>query len=150
MKVILRSDVDKLGRKGDVVTVADGFARNYLVPRGLAMKAGRGEVAQASAMRRSREQREARDRESAEEVSSRLTAVKISIPAKAGAEGRLFGSVTTAEIAAAVVAATGIEVDRRKVTLDEPIKTLGVHEVPIRLHADVETRIAVEVVAQAE
>jgi large subunit ribosomal protein L9 len=150
VKVILRSDVDKLGLKGDVVTVADGFARNYLVPRGLAMKAGRGEIAQAGAMRRSREQREARDRESAEEVSGRLSGAKISIPAKAGAEGRLFGSVTTADIAAAVAAATGVELDRRKVSLDEPIKTLGVHEVPIRLHADVETRVTVEVVTQAE
>ncbi len=150
MKVILRSDVDKLGHKGDVVTVADGFARNYLVPRGLAMKAGRGEEAQAGAMRRSREQREARDRESAEEISGRLVGATISIPAKAGAEGRLFGSVTTADIAAAVEAATGIELDRRKVNLGEPIKTLGVHEVPIRLHADVEPRITVEVVAQAE
>jgi large subunit ribosomal protein L9 len=150
MKVILRSDVDKVGLKGDVVTVADGFARNYLVPRGLAMKAGRGEIAQAGAMRRSREQREARDRESAEEVSGRLSGANISIPAKAGAEGRLFGSVTTADIAAAIVAATGIDVDRRKVSLDEPIKTLGVHEVPIRLHADIETRVTVEVVTQAE
>ncbi len=150
MKVILRSDVDKLGRKGDVVTVADGFARNYLVPKGLAMKAGRGEAAQAGAMRRSREQREARDRESAEELSGRLAGVRISIPAKAGAEGRLFGSVTTADIAAAVVDATGIELDRRKVSLDEPIKTLGVHEVAIRLHAEVESRVTVEVVTQGE
>lgn len=150
MKVILRSDLNKLGRKGDVVTVADGFARNYLVPRGLAMKAGRGEEAQASAMRRSREQREARDRESAEELSGRLAGAKVLIPAKAGAEGRLFGSVTTAEIAAAVAAATGIELDRRKVSLDEPIKTLGVHEVAIRLHADVESRVTVEVVTQGE
>ncbi len=150
MKVILRSDIEKVGRKGDVVTVADGFARNYLVPRGLALKAGRGEVAQAAVMRRSREQREARDRESAEELSGRLVAATIAIPAKAGAEGRLFGSVTTADIAAAVEAATGIELDRRKVHLDEPIKTLGVHEVPIRLHVDVDTRISVEVVTQPE
>lgn len=150
MKVILRSDVEKVGRKGDVVTVSDGFARNYLVPRGLALKAGRGEEAQAAAMRRSREQREARDRESAEELSGRLTAATVSIPAKAGAEGRLFGSVTTADIAAAVLAATGVELDRRKVSLDEPIKTLGIHEVPLRLHADIETRITVEVVTQAE
>jgi large subunit ribosomal protein L9 len=150
MKVILRSDVDKLGRKGDVVTVADGFARNYLVPRGLAMKAGRGEVAQAAVMRRSREQRESRDRESAEELSAQLVAATVSIPAKAGAEGRLFGSVTSADIAAAVEAATGIELDRRKVNLEEPIKTLGVHDVHVRLHADVDTRISVEVVPQAE
>ncbi|HUQ62825.1 MAG TPA: 50S ribosomal protein L9 [Acidimicrobiales bacterium] len=150
MKVILRSDVEKVGRKGDVVTVADGFARNYLVPRGLAMKAGRGEEAQAAAMRRSREQREVRDRESAEELTSRLAAKTITITAKAGAEGRLFGSVTTAEIATAIRSATGIELDRRKVNLDEPIKTLGVHEVQVRLHADVDSRVTVEVVTQPE
>lgn len=150
MKIILRSDVDKVGRKGDVVTVADGFARNYLVPRGLAMKAGPGEIAQAAVMRRSREQREARDRESAEALTGRLASAKVTISAKAGAEGRLFGSVTTAEIAAAVRAATGIELDRRKINLDEPIKTLGVHDVQVRLHAEVDTRISVEVVTPAE
>jgi large subunit ribosomal protein L9 len=150
MKVILRSDVDKVGRKGDVVTVADGFARNYLVPRGLAMKAGRGEEAQAAAMRRSREQREVRDRESAQELTGRLSAKTITIPAKAGAEGRLFGSVTTADIAVAIETATGIELDRRKVSLDEPIKTLGVHEIKIKLHAEVDASVTVEVVTQAE
>lgn len=148
MKVVLRSDVDKLGRKGDVVTVSDGFARNYLVPRGLALKASAGAEAQASAMRRARELSEARDRESAEEIAGRLGSARISVNAKAGAEGRLFGSVTAADIAAALETSTGVKVDRRKISLDEPIKTVGTHEVPIRLHAEVESRVIVEVVTQ--
>lgn len=146
MKVILRSDVTNVGHKGDVCDVSDGFARNFLVPRGLAMKASDGAMAQAAAMRRAREVRDARDRGAAEELAGRLTPQVIRITAKAGTEGRLFGSVTTHDIASAVEAQTGIALDRRKVHLDEPIKALGVHEVPVKLHTDVELRLSVEVV----
>ena len=148
MKVILRADVPSVGNKGDVLDVADGYARNYLVPRGLAMAASKGALAQAEAMRRSRAIRDARDREAAEEVAGKLTPVTIRIPARAGAEGRLFGSVTPADVAAAVEAQTGVEVERRRLHLDEPIRALGIHEVPLRLHPNVEVRLSVEVVAE--
>lgn len=148
MKIVLRADVDNVGKKGDVLDVADGFGRNYLVPKGLAMVASKGVVAQAGAMRRSRDVKDARDRESAEVVARELVASVIRIPVKAGAEGRLFGSVTTADVVEAVHAQAGVELDRRRLHLAEPIKTLGTHEVPVKLHADVEFQITVEVVAQ--
>ncbi|MBV8561175.1 MAG: 50S ribosomal protein L9 [Acidimicrobiia bacterium] len=148
MKVILRADVADVGHKGDVLDVADGYARNYLVPRGLAMAASKGALAQAESMRRARTVRDARDREAAEEVATKLTPLTITIPARAGAEGRLFGSVTPVDIAAAVQAQASIEVDRRRLHLDEPIRALGAHEVPLRLHPDVEVRLNVEVVAE--
>ena len=147
MKVILRSDVSNVGRKGDVLEVSDGFARNYLVPKGLAMRATDGAMAQAAAMRRARDLKEAKDRAGAEEVARRLTPVVIRIPARAGAEGRLFGSVTSADIVEAVAHQTGVVVDRRRVHLDEPIKSLGTHDVPLKLHADVEAHLQVEVVS---
>jgi len=148
VKIVLRADVDNVGKKGDVLDVADGFGRNYLVPKGLAMVASKGVVAQAGAMRRSRDVKDARDRESAEVVARELVASVIRIPVKAGAEGRLFGSVTTADVVEAVQAQAGVELDRRRLHLVEPIKTLGTHEVPVKLHADVEFQITVEVVAQ--
>lgn len=147
MKVILRSDVAKLGLKGDVVDVADGYARNYLVPRGLALQATDGAMAQATAMRRARDLKEARDREGAEEIARRLTPAVVRITARAGAEGRLFGSVTAADLAEAVEAQTGVTLDRRRIHLDDPIKNLGSHEVAVRLHTDVEARLQVEVVS---
>jgi large subunit ribosomal protein L9 len=148
VKVILRADVPDVGHKGDVLDVADGYARNFLVPRGLAMKASKGALEQAESMRRARAVRDARDREAAEEVATRLTPLTIRIPARAGAEGRLFGSVTPADIADAVQSQAGIEVERRRLHLDEPIRAVGVHEVPLRLHPDVEVRLSVEVVAE--
>jgi large subunit ribosomal protein L9 len=146
VKVILRADDNDVGKKGDIVDVASGYARNYLVPKGLALKATDGNVAQAAAMRRSRDLRDAKDRGAAEEVAKTLVPTTITVKAKAGAEGRLFGSVTTADIAAAVQAQTGIELDRRKLHLDEPIKSVGTHHVPAKLHSDVEFPITVEVV----
>ncbi len=147
MKVVLRADVPNVGNKGDVLDVADGYARNFLVPRGLALQASKGAVAQAVSMRRAREQREARERGSAEDLAARLTPEVITVSAKAGAEGRLFGSVTAADVVAAVESQTGVALDRRKLHLEEPIKALGRHEVPVRLHSAVELRLAVEVVA---
>jgi large subunit ribosomal protein L9 len=148
MRVILRSDVDNVGKKGDVVEVADGFARNYLVPKGFAMKASDGALQQAQSMRRARDVKDAKDRESAEVVARQLVPAVIRIPAKAGTEGRLFGSVTAAEVASAVEAQTGIAIDRRRLHMAEPIKTLGSHEVPVKLHADVEFRVTLEVVPE--
>ena len=147
MRVVLRTDVEGVGKKGDVLDVADGFARNFLVPKGRAIKAMPGVQAQAEAMRRSRDVKDARDREGAEVVARKLVPLVIRIPARAGREGRLFGSVTAADVAEAVAAQAGVDLDRRKLHIEEPIKALGSHEVPVKLHAEVEFRLNVEVVA---
>jgi large subunit ribosomal protein L9 len=148
VKVVLRSDVDNVGKKGDIVDVADGFGRNFLIPKGKALLATRGVQAQAASMRRSRDVKDAADREGAESVARTLVPAVIRVAARAGADGRLFGSVTTADVAEAVDKQVGIELDRRKLHLDEPIRSLGVHEVPVKLHADVEFRLTVEVVTE--
>ena len=147
MKIVLREDVESLGHKGDLVDVADGYARNFLVPRGLAMKATRGGIAQAEAMRRNRSAREDRDREAAQELAGKLTASPIVVTAKAGEGGKLFGSITSSDIADAIAQQAGAEVDRRSIQLAEPIKELGELEVPVRLHADVTASLQVTVVA---
>jgi len=147
MKVVLRDDVENLGHKGDVVDVADGYARNYLVPRGLAMKATRGVVAQAEAMRRNRSAREVREVESAQAQASAISGIRLEIPARAGEGGKLFGSVTAADIADAIQAQSGVEVDRRKIGLDEPVKEIGEVEVVVKLHAGVDATLTVAVVA---
>ena len=148
MKVILRSDVAGVGKRGDICEVAAGYARNYLMPKGLAMKATAGADKQAASMRRARDVRDAQDRAAAEEIATKLVPTRITVTARAGAEGKLFGSVTTSDIADAVTAQTGIEIDRRDLRLDEPIKALGEHTVPTRLHAEVEFPITIEVVAK--
>ena len=147
MKIVLRADVENLGHKGDLLEVADGYARNYLVPRGLALKASKGIVKQAEAMRRSRDARDARDRAGAEEIATRLAGAKIEVKARAGEGGKLFGSVTSSDLTDAVLAQTGVELDRRKIELAEPLKELGAAEVAVRLHPDVSTALQVEVVA---
>ena len=148
MRIVLRSDVDNLGHKGDLLEVADGYARNYLVPRGLAIQATKGAVKQAEAMRRSRQQREIRDRQHADEVAVLMTARPVRISARAGATGKLFGSVTAAEVAEAASAQLGVELDRRKLHLEEPLREIGPHEVTIRLHPEVEATMVVEVVPE--
>jgi large subunit ribosomal protein L9 len=145
VKVVLRADVTRLGNKGDILDVADGYARNYLVPRGLALQASPGVVEQAAAMRRSRDVRDARERGAAEEVARALVPQVVRIVARAGGGGRLFGSVTTTDVAEAVREQTGIELDRRRLHLDEPIREVGTHRVTARLHADVEFPVTVEV-----
>ena len=145
MRIVLRDDIDNVGKKGDIIDVADGFARNYLIPKGKAIAATKGVQAQADAMRRSRDKKDQSDRESAEVVARTLVPTVIAITAKAGAEGKLFGSVTTADLTEAVLAQTGVELDRRRIHLDEPIRSVGTHEIPVKLHADVEFRLTVEV-----
>jgi large subunit ribosomal protein L9 len=146
MKVVLRSDVDGVGKRGDLVEVSDGYARNYLLPGSLAIVATDGIEQQAKSMRRSRDLRDAKDREGAEAVARKLVPMVIKIPARAGAEGRLFGSVTTHDVVEAVHEQAGVELDRRRITTDEQIKSIGTHEVAVRLHPEVEFRITVEVV----
>ena len=145
MKVVLRADVENVGKKGDILDVADGFARNFLIPKGHAIVATKGVVAQAASMRRSRDVRDAKDREAAEIVARTLVPAVVRIAAKSGSEGRLFGSVTAADVVEAVQAQTGVALERRRVHLEEPIKSVGMHEVPVKLHADVEFRITLEV-----
>ena len=146
MQVVLRTDLDHLGKRGDIVEVADGYARNFLLPKGHAILATKGVANQATAMRRARDLRDAKDRESAEAVARTLVPIVIRIPVRAGTGGRLFGSVTAADVVDAVAAQTKVNLDRRRLHLDEPIKTLGVHEVPVKLHSDVEFRVTVELV----
>ena len=145
MRVILRTDVETVGTKGDVVDVADGYARNYLLPKGWAMKASPGAEAQAEKMRRSRSIKDAADRSAAEDIATRLVPTTITIAARVGTEGRLFGSVGTAEVVEAIAKQTGIELDRRQVKLNEPIKESGTHLVPVKLHTDVEFPVTLEV-----
>ncbi|HTW06855.1 MAG TPA: 50S ribosomal protein L9 [Acidimicrobiales bacterium] len=146
MRVVLRSDVAKLGKRGDVCDVSDGYARNYLLPKGHAIVASEGITDQAARMRHARETKDAHDRQVAETIARGLVQHVIRIPMRAGPEGKLFGSVSTANIADAVAEQAGVEVDRHKLHLLEPIKTLGTHEVPLRLHADVEFPVTVEIV----
>ncbi|MHB1446290.1 MAG: 50S ribosomal protein L9 [Acidimicrobiales bacterium] len=148
MRLVLRADIDGVGKKGDIVDVADGYARNYLVPRGHAFQASKGVVAQAASMRRGRDLKDAKDRAAAETVARELVARVITIKARAGTEGRLFGSVTSSDIAEAVQAQAGAQLDRRRLELEEPIRHLGTHEVPVRLHPEVQFRITLEVVAE--
>ncbi len=147
MKVVLRSDIAQLGKKGDVLDVADGYARNYLVPRGLALKASEGSEAQAQAMRRSRDIKDAAERSAAEEIATRLVPKIIQLSARAGGEGKLFGSITAQDVVAAVHDQANIELDRRKVHLSDPIREVGTHRVTVKLHSDVEFPVTVEVTA---
>ena len=146
MKVILRQDIAGVGCRGDIIAVADGHARNYLLPRGLALVATDGAVQQATSMRRARDLREASDRASAHTVAETLMARSFTVKAKAGNEGRLFGSVTTADIVAALAAQSGVILDRKKV-VTQPIRTTGAHTAIVRLHADVECTVKLSVVA---
>jgi large subunit ribosomal protein L9 len=147
MKVILRSDLKGLGKRGDIVEVSEGHARNFLLPKGHAFTATDGAVSQATAMRRARDLRDAQDRESAQAVASKLVSTTITIKVKAGAEGRLFGSVTAADVAAAIHEQAHIDLDRRKLHV-EHIKTTGTHQVSAKLHHDVEFPITLEVLAK--
>jgi large subunit ribosomal protein L9 len=146
MKVILRSDLDGLGKRGDIVEVANGHARNYLIPRGHALVASDGAVEQAGKMRKARDQRDSSAREAATTIASTLVPKVIIVEAKAGPEGKLFGSVTAADIVAAVEAQTGITLERRQVEV-EVIKTTGQHAATASLHTDVSFPITIDVVA---
>jgi large subunit ribosomal protein L9 len=148
MKVVLRADVEGLGRKGDVCEVAAGFARNYLVPKGLALKSSAGAERQAEAMRRSAALRRAADRADAEEIAVRLAPAVLSIEARAADTGHLYGSVGPADIVAAVESQVGAVVDPKTVMLEAPIREVGSHPVLFHLHADVEVPVTVEVTAQ--
>jgi large subunit ribosomal protein L9 len=147
MRVLLRDDVQGIGRRGDIVNVADGYARNFLFPTGQALKATDGIEGQATAMRRARDLRFAQSEEAARTQADVLRDATIAISARAGTTGRLFGSVSAHEIAEAIATQKGIEVDRDAIMLPEPIKSIGVVEVPIALFGEVSVNVSVEVTA---
>ncbi len=144
MEVILREDVPKLGHRGDLVNVKDGYARNYLLPRKLAMAATPGNRKQLEMMKAATARRLANEKGAAESFAAQLAELTLTIPAKAGEADQLFGSVTSMAVAEAL-AARGFQVDRRRVELDHPIKTLGEYEVPIRLHPEVTATVKLQV-----
>lgn len=145
MKVILTQEVRSLGAPGDVVEVADGYGRNFLIPRGLGRVATEGALKQVETIRRTREVREIKDKEKAEEVANQIQSLKIRIPAKAGDQGRLFGQVMPQAVAEAIAKAGGPKVDKRRLHFDGPIKHLGMHPVSLRLHPEVEASFSVEI-----
>ncbi|MFP5577744.1 MAG: 50S ribosomal protein L9 [Acidimicrobiia bacterium] len=147
MRVILRTDVDMVGKRGDLVDVSDGHARNHLIPKGLAMRATADAEAQAEQMRKAREVRDTKAIEAAQEVATALVPRTIHITAKAGETGQLFGAVHEAEISEAVKAQTEIELDKKIIIIDEPIKTVGTHYVMAKLHQEVQFPITIEVEA---
>lgn len=149
MKIILRSNVDGLGKRGEILDVADGYSRNYLIPKGLAMRASQGAERDAEAMRRVEEQRDAKSLEAANALAQRIGATPMTIAARASDEGKLFGSVGITEIVGAAEHA-GIEIDRSAVDLDEPIKEIGDHSVTLNLHPQVKMAISVSVIADEE
>ena len=146
MKLILTQEVVGLGGPGDVVEVKDGYGRNYLMPRGAAIRWTRGGEKQITSIRRGREVREIADLGSAQEVKGRLENLQVTLPVKAGDAGRLFGSVTVADIVEAVSRAGGPQVDKRRIEIGSPIKTVGAHQVTVRLHPEVAATVSLEVV----
>jgi large subunit ribosomal protein L9 len=149
MEVILREHVDNLGRRGEIVKVADGYARNYLLPRKLALLATEGNKKVVERERVKFEAKETEEKKVAEAISERINNVDVEISRKVGETEALYGSVTTADIAEALNA-KGLEIDKRKIVLAEPIKKLGEFEVPVKLHRDVTTHVKVKVVAEGQ
>jgi large subunit ribosomal protein L9 len=148
MKVLLRSDIDGVGKRGDIIDVSGGFARNHLLPAGKAILASPGVEGQAAAMRKSRDLRDARDRESSETVARTLVGNVVTMPARAKGE-RLFGSISTLDIVRKVEEQTGAVIDRKDLVLDEPIKTVGEHNVRVELIGGVVFELTVDVVAES-
>jgi len=149
MKLILTQEVAGLGAPGDVVEVKDGYGRNFLVPRGVAMRWTRGGEKQITSIKRGREVREVRDLGHAKEIKGQLEGLQVTLPVRAGSGGRLFGAVTVADIVAAVSKAGGPQVDKRRLEMAQPIKTVGAHQVSVRLHPEVAATVSVEVVPEA-
>ena len=147
MKLVLTQEVSNLGAPGDVVEVKDGYGRNYLVPRGLAIKWTRGAEKQIATIKKARSVREVRDVGHADEIKAQLEALTVRIPAQAGGTGRLFGAVTVGDIVAAVTSSGGPEIDKRRIEVGNPIKTVGAHQVTVRVHDDVTATLNLEVVA---
>lgn len=148
MKVILLSDVKSLGHKGDVVEVAEGYARNYLIPKGLAKEATGGSLRELQAIKEKQQAREKEQLEQAKQLAAKLHGQAVRITSKAGDKGRLFGSVTNKEVAEAIAAQFQVDIDRRKIELKEAIKALGEYPVKVRIHPQVTADMIVRVVGE--
>ncbi len=146
MKVILTKPVESLGDKGDVVEVSDGYARNYLVPRKFAVKASDGALRQAEAMRVARVESARKTLEEAQILADSLAGTRVVVAARAGDAGNLFGSIGVSDIAAAIVKFTGVDIDKKIIKIDEPIKEIGLHEIALQPHTDIEVSVTLDVI----
>jgi large subunit ribosomal protein L9 len=146
MQVILKQDVEKIGRRGDIIEVSRGYVRNFLVPRGLAEMATPSKLEEVRREMEEAEERDQRMAERANEIAQTLNKSVITIEARTGEDERLFGSVTAANIASAIEKARDVRIDRRRIKLEEPIKSLGTHQVPVQVHGDIEASVKVIVV----
>lgn len=148
MRIILQKTVERLGDPGDVADVADGYARNFLIPRGLAVKAEKGTERHAESLKRAHEARIDARKGDSEALAARIMHTPVVVKARAGDEGKLFGSVTAADIAEALSAQTSVPIDRRDVRLDEPIRSIGTHQVTVHLHPEVDPVVTIDVQPQ--
>ena len=146
MKLLLTQDVDGLGARGEVVDVSDGYGRNYLLPKGKAIKAAAGAVRTLESARVRREEKDRKERLEAEQVAAGLVKTRVVIAAHAGDEGRLFGSVGAADVVAGIKKFTGVDIDRKHVDIPAPIRAIGLHEVRISLHPEVEFPVTIDVI----
>ena len=146
MKLILTSDVQDLGKRGDVVDVADGYARNYLLPRKVAIVANEGALKDAEAIREARLEAEQKAKEAAETIATQLVGSRVVLAARAGDEGQLYGSVGVGDVVEGIHRFTGIELSKSDVVLGEPIKAIGLHEITVRLHPEVEFPLTLDVI----
>jgi large subunit ribosomal protein L9 len=146
MKLILLSDVIDLGKKGDLVDVSDGYARNFLLPKRRAMKATDGALAQADSLKSARETADREAREAAERIATQLAGTRVVLAAQAGDEGRLYGSIGAADVMEGIKRFTGVDVDRRSIEIRSPIKAIGLHEVWLKLHSEVEFPVTIDII----
>jgi len=146
MKLILTADVDPLGKRGDVVDVADGYARNFLLPGQKAIKANEGALAQAEEIREARIEAERRAKETAENIATQLVGSRVVLAAQAGDEGQLYGSVGLSDIVEGIQRFTGIELERSQIEVDKPIKAIGLHEITIKAHPEVEFPLTLDII----
>jgi large subunit ribosomal protein L9 len=146
MKLILTSDVQDLGGRGDVVDVADGYARNYLLPRGFAIKANAGALREAETIREARIEAETRAKETAENIAQQLVGSRVVLAAQAGDEGQLYGSVSVADVVEGIKRFTGIELERGHIEIGQPIKAIGLHEIMVKVHPEVEFPLTLDII----
>ena len=147
MKIILKEDIKKLGKMGQIVDVADGYARNYLVPKGFAVEASTKNIRSLEHEKKIIQEKARKHKDSAQDLASRISAMTLTIKAKAGEEEKLFGSVTTMDIAEALLT-RGVEIEKKKIVLEEPIKRLGSYSVQIKLHPDVSVPLNIQVIQE--
>jgi large subunit ribosomal protein L9 len=147
MKIILKEDIKKIGKMGQIVDVANGYARNYLVPKGLAVEASTKNIRSLEHEKKIIQEKAKKLKDSAQDIASRISSMTLTIKAKAGEEEKLFGSVTTMDIAEALLN-EGLEIDKKKISLEEPIKRLGSYSVQIKLHSDVSVPLSVQIVQE--